>query len=147
MKLIIIVIIIINITRSRKKNFKKNLLDQDTESISSFISFAYPRAYPFNRYVKLNRFYRLEEKKVAKSLIWETCGENRPLPSSKNPHFQNEAWYTTFHVKMSFICMRMKNDFHIKGWAPTLVLKQRPGELGNGLPENPSPESQNSREE
>ena len=34
---------------------------------------------------------------------------------------------------MSFICMRMKNDFHIKGGAPTLVLKQRPGELGNGL--------------
>ena len=27
---------------------------------------------------------------------------------------------------MSFIYMRMKNDFHIKGWAPTLVLKQRP---------------------
>ena len=23
--------------------------------------------------------------------------------------------------------MRMKNDFHIKGWAPTLVLKQRSG--------------------
>ena len=23
--------------------------------------------------------------------------------------------------------MRMKNDYHIKGWAPTLVLKQRPG--------------------
>ena len=52
---------------------------------------------------------------------------NRPLPSSKNPHFQNEAKCTTFLVKMSFICMRMKNDFHIKGWAPTLVLKQRPG--------------------
>ena len=28
---------------------------------------------------------------------------------------------------MSFICIRMKNDFHINGWAPTLVLKQRPG--------------------
>ena len=27
---------------------------------------------------------------------------------------------------MSFICMRIKNDFHIKGWAPTLVFKQRP---------------------
>ena len=40
---------------------------------------------------------------------------NRPLPSSKNPHFRNEATYTTFLVKMSFICMRMKNDFHIKG--------------------------------
>ena len=51
---------------------------------------------------------------------------NRPLPSSKNPHFQNEARCTTFLVKISFICMRMKNDFHIKGWAPTLVLKQRP---------------------
>ena len=60
---------------------------------------------------------------------------NRPLPSSKNPHFQNEARSTTFLVKMSFICMRMKNDFHINGWAPTLVLKQlqRPGELENGL--------------
>ena len=30
----------------------------------------------------------------------------RPLPSSKNPDFQNEAKCTTFLVKMSFICMR-----------------------------------------
>ena len=57
---------------------------------------------------------------------------NRPLPSSKNPHFQNEARCTTFLVKMSFICMRMKNGFHIKGWAPTLVLKQRPGGTRKG---------------
>ena len=28
---------------------------------------------------------------------------NRPLASSKNPHFQNEAKCTTFLVKMSFI--------------------------------------------
>ena len=28
---------------------------------------------------------------------------------------------------MSFICMRLKDDFHIKGWALNLVLKQRPG--------------------
>ena len=28
---------------------------------------------------------------------------------------------------MSFICMRMKNHFHIKGWAPNFVLMQRPG--------------------
>ena len=48
---------------------------------------------------------------------------NRPLP-----HFQNDARCTTFLVKMSFICVRMKNDFLIKGWAPTLVLKQKPGE-------------------
>ena len=28
---------------------------------------------------------------------------------------------------MSFICMRMKTHFHIKGGAPNLVLIQRPG--------------------
>ena len=32
-----------------------------------------------------------------------------------------------FLWKMSFISTRMKNDFHFKGWAPTLVFKQRPG--------------------
>ena len=58
---------------------------------------------------------------------------NRPLPGSKNPHLQNEAKCTTFLVKMSFIYMRMKTYFHIKGWALNLVLIQRPGELGNGL--------------
>ena len=41
--------------------------------------------------------------------------KNRPVPSSKNPHFQNEARCTTFLVKISFICIRMKNGFHIKG--------------------------------
>ena len=45
---------------------------------------------------------------------------------------------------MSFICVRMKNDFHIKGWAPTLVLKQRPGgtrkwPIGFGLCSNKLP--------
>ena len=39
----------------------------------------------------------------------------RPHPSSKNPHFQNEAKRTSFIVKMSFICMRMKNHFYMKG--------------------------------
>ena len=32
----------------------------------------------------------------------------------QNPHLQNEAKYTTCPVKMSFICMRMKNHFHVK---------------------------------
>ena len=45
----------------------------------------------------------------------------------KNAHFQNEAKCTTFLVKMSYICMRMKNHFHIKGWALSLTLIQRPG--------------------
>ena len=30
---------------------------------------------------------------------------------------------------MIFIIMRMKNNFHIKGWALNLVLIQRPGEI------------------
>ena len=37
----------------------------------------------------------------------------------------------TFKMRLgaqrSFICIRVKNDFHIKGSAPNLVLKQRPG--------------------
>ena len=67
---------------------------------------------------------RLDKSKMSHST---SSQYNRWLPSSKNPHFQNEARCTTFFVKMSFICMRMKNYFHIKGWAPKLVLKQRPG--------------------
>ena len=51
----------------------------------------------------------------------------RPLPNPKTPHFQHEAKCTTFLVKMSFICMRIKNHFHIKGWALNLVLIQRSG--------------------
>ena len=38
----------------------------------------------------------------------------RPLPSSKNPHSQNDSKCTTFLVKMSVICII---HFHIKGWA------------------------------
>ena len=57
----------------------------------------------------------------------EASSNNRPLPTSKNPHFQNEAKCTTFLVKMSFICVRMNTHFHIKGWAANLVLIQTPG--------------------
>ena len=46
---------------------------------------------------------------------YRTSFFNRPLPNSKNPHFQNEAKCTNFLVKMSFICTTMKNHFHIKG--------------------------------
>ena len=60
---------------------------------------------------------------------YHTSFFNRLLPSSKNPHFQNKV-KCTFLVKMSFICTTMKNHFRIKGWALTLVLIQRPGELG-----------------
>ena len=35
----------------------------------------------------------------------------KPFPSSKTFYFQNEAKCKTFHVKMSFICMRIKSHF------------------------------------
>ena len=54
---------------------------------------------------------------------------NRPFPSSKHPHFQNEANWETFLVKMSFISMRLKNHFHINGYELSLALKQRLGSL------------------
>ena len=41
----------------------------------------------------------------------------------------NEAKCISNLVKMSFICMRMKNPFHIKGWPLNLVLIQRPRKL------------------
>ena len=50
---------------------------------------------------------------------------NRPFPSSKKPHFQNEAKCETFVVKMSFICIIIENHFHINGFALGLVLKVR----------------------
>ena len=50
---------------------------------------------------------------------------NRPFPSSKNSHFQNEAKCETFVVKMSFICIIIKNHFHINGFALSFALKVR----------------------
>ena len=65
--------------------------------------------------------------------ICTICLINRLLPSSKNPHFQNAAKCTTCLVKMSFICMRMKNYFISKAELLTSFSCRGPGELGNGL--------------
>ena len=48
------------------------------------------------------------------------------FPDPKTLTFKMKPSAQPFLVEMSFICMRMKNHFHIKGWAPSLVLKQRP---------------------
>ena len=48
---------------------------------------------------------------------------NRPFPSSKKFHFQNEAKCETFVVEMSFNYDANKTHFHNKGFAPSLVLK------------------------
>ena len=61
----------------------------------------------------------------ARALSFRTGRRNRPLPSSKNSHFQNETGRKTFLVKMSFICLEMTNHFHINSLGLRLVLKQR----------------------
>ena len=48
---------------------------------------------------------------------------NRPFPSSKKFHFQNEAKCETFVVEMSFNYDANKTHFHNKGFALSLVLK------------------------
>ena len=50
---------------------------------------------------------------------------HRPFPSSKNSHFKKEPKCKTFHVKMSFVCMRMKSRFDISSLALSLDLIQR----------------------
>ena len=50
---------------------------------------------------------------------------NRPFPSSKKSHSQYGAKCETFDVKMSFICIIIKNHFHINGFALSLALKVR----------------------
>ena len=48
----------------------------------------------------------------------------RPFPSSTNRHFQNEAKCKHFVVKMSFICVRIKTNFHINSFALYLAWKK-----------------------
>ena len=50
---------------------------------------------------------------------------NRPLPSSGNPHFQNEA--KCAQPFLCCICVRMKSHFQIKGWALSLILIETTG--------------------
>ena len=58
------------------------------------------------------------------------CGQfprnlNTPFPSSKISNFQNEAKCETFVLKMSFICIIIKNHFRINGLALSIALKVR----------------------
>ena len=52
---------------------------------------------------------------------------NRPLPSSKNPHFQNEAKCATFLVREWIIISSSKAEHLTSFWY------RCPGKLGNGL--------------
>ena len=50
---------------------------------------------------------------------------NRPFPSSKTSHFQNEAKCEAIDMKMIFNYYANKTHFHNKGFALSLVLKVR----------------------
>ena len=41
----------------------------------------------------------------------------KPIPSSQNVHFQNEAKRKTFLVKVIFLSVRITNHFHVIGFA------------------------------
>ena len=64
-----------------------------------------------------------DTKTVYISRLSITTKTNRPFPSSKKFHFQNEAKCETFVVEMSFICIIIKTHFHNKGFALSLVLE------------------------
>ena len=69
------------------------------------------------------------KRSVKITQIWFINGVdnvNRPFPNYLWPLFQSESWCSSFHMKMCFICMWMKTNFHMKGWAPRLALKKRP---------------------
>ena len=68
--------------------------------------------------------HALQPAKWSDSLFSLSIGHFR-VP--KTLTFKMRRGAQPFLWKWVFICMRMKNDFHIKGSAPTLVLKQRPG--------------------
>ena len=46
-----------------------------------------------------------------KHQYWVIIHLPKSFPSSKNFYFQNEAKFKTFHVKMSFISIRIKSHF------------------------------------
>ena len=52
---------------------------------------------------------------------------NRPFSSSPRPLYQNEVRCSTFDMEMTFHSHANKTHFHKNGWAPNLVLIQRPG--------------------
>ena len=50
---------------------------------------------------------------------------NRPFPSSKKSHFQNEAKCEAIDMEITFNYYANKTHFHNKGFALSLVLKLR----------------------
>ena len=75
--------------------------------------------------VVVGTIYRPPDENVNDFLdsLRKLLSTNRPFPSSKKFHFQNEAKCETFVVEMSFNYDANKTHFHNKGFALSLVLK------------------------
>ena len=73
-----------------------------------------------NNYIekKKSKVKKKSERTFETLCTWHKCQTRapqiiRPFTSSRNSFFKNEAKYKSFKVKMSFICIRIKNHFHI----------------------------------
>ena len=73
-----------------------------------------------NKYIekKTSKVKKKSERTFETLCTWQKCQTRtpqiiRPFTSSRNSYFKNEAKYKSFKVKMSFICIRIKNHFHI----------------------------------
>ena len=85
---------------------------QSKQRMHSFATYAYSRAQCHNTafiFVTYDPQITHGKQIVNRKTIFlekqgTLCQTNRPLSSSKNPHFQNKAKCTTSLVKMRFIC-------------------------------------------
>ena len=64
-------------------------------------------------------------KNVGKIFLFRHKQANRPFPSSKKSHFQNEAKCEAIDMKMISYSHANKTHFHNTGFALSLVLKVR----------------------
>ena len=61
---------------------------------------------------------------------------NRPFLSSKTSHFRHEVKCKTFVAKVSFVCMIIKNHFHIMALHLASLWNRGLEQLGNSLLQN-----------
>ena len=48
---------------------------------------------------------------------------NWPFLRCLEPHYESDTKCKAFHVKISFVCIRMKTDFHNKNYARGLAFR------------------------
>ena len=108
-------------------------IDTAGESTVNLINFPTLKAATCRRYAKL---WHYKDTKILQGRGYKldlppyhqhhTNGRaNRPFPSSKKSHFQNEAKCEAIDMKMIFNYYANKTHFHNKGFALSLVLKVR----------------------